>query len=186
MTFKKQWKREASDFFKLSSAFQYPSHTCLRPGMNVAGSPLTCTWFPGILDGVFTSFLISFQHTHEHTHRHTHTHKYAHTHTYTHAHIHTYRHTHIRTHIHIHTYTHTHAYRHTCTHIQTHTHIHTYIHTHIHTHINTHAFHGLPLFGWLDDGDLNPAIKLRNQDTKVRTVERKTSSTGCLCALAKF
>ena len=35
--------------FQLSLAAQYPSHTFLRPGTNVAGSPLPCTWFPAIV-----------------------------------------------------------------------------------------------------------------------------------------
>ena len=57
-TFKKQWKREASDFFKLSFAAQYPSHTFLRAEMNVARSPLPCRWFPGILDDELAQYTV--------------------------------------------------------------------------------------------------------------------------------
>ena len=46
--FKKQWKREACDFFQLSLAAHYPSLAFLWQGTSVAGSPLPCTWFPVI------------------------------------------------------------------------------------------------------------------------------------------
>ena len=49
-------KRSEWFFFKLSLAARYPSHTFLRPGTNVAGSPLPCAWFPGILDDDFVQW----------------------------------------------------------------------------------------------------------------------------------
>ena len=42
--------KEKRVIYKLSSTAQYPSHTFLRPGTNVARSPLPCMWLPGILD----------------------------------------------------------------------------------------------------------------------------------------
>ena len=47
---KSNGKEKRVIFFKLSLATQCPSHTFLRLGTTVAGSPLPCTWFPGILD----------------------------------------------------------------------------------------------------------------------------------------